>query len=201
MQKKKILDEGRYIGNGYYAQHICKECGGKGCCAHFGCMYSPQDFIVLREEKCTHEQRLASLVELVKQGRISIDMVCLKDPSYGPLDPIGKKPDIDRMSDGYGYLFLRARNVNRPVVDFQFFMKTGNHYPCINWNPETGCTLSVDERPAIGRLLNPRLVEDPIGFSYYDCQQNGDVEVIKEWGEHQLLMYDLWWIVRDLKHL
>ena len=197
-REKTIVDEGRYVGDGYYAKHICKECGGRGCCAHFGCMYSPQDFIVLREEKYTHKQRLLILTEMVKMGKISIDMVGLKDLTYGPLDPIGKKPDFDRMMEGYGYLYLRARNANRPVVDLQYFMERGHHYPCCNWDSNIGCTLPDAERPTIGRLLKPVLVEEKSRLRYYDCQMNGEDEVIRAWGEHQALMYDLWWNVRNM---
>ena len=36
-------------------------------------MFSPLDFIVLKDPKYTHEQRLLILTELLKQGKISIE--------------------------------------------------------------------------------------------------------------------------------
>lgn len=191
--------QGRFVNNGYYNYDICKQCKGEHCCAHFGCMYSPNDFIVLKEESYSHEQRLLILTELVKLGKISIDMCWGKDSYLGPLNPISGKPDIDKMSNGDGFLYLRARNKGRPIVDLQHFLDKGNDYPCINWDPEKGCTLSEDERPFIGRMLMPVMIKTPTGGKVYRCKLHGEVETIDLWAKHQLLMYDLYLKVRDLK--
>ena len=120
----------------------------------------------------------------------------MKDRDFGPLHFQTLKPDIDKISNGDGYLFLRARCAGRPVVDFQYFMN-GEDYPCINWNPETGCVLSKIERPAGGRLLKPVLKEWG-GSRYCACEQMGEEDILNHWIEHQLVLYDLYLAVRDL---
>jgi len=191
-------EKGRYVNNGYYGYDICRQCKGKKCCAHFGCMYSPHDFIVLKDEKYTHEQRLLILVELLKQGKISIDMCWGKDRYWGPLNPISRKPDIDKMANGDGFLYLRARNKNQPVIDLQQFLNEGNDYPCINWDPEKGCCLSEEERPFIGRMLMPVMEKSTDGNISFKCKLHGEVETVELWGKYQLLMYDLYLKIRDL---
>lgn len=199
MNETILLKEGRYEENGYYADEICKECKGKNCCAHFGCMYSPTDFIALTDPKYTHEQQLLILTELVKLGKISIDMCWAKDTFLGPLNPITKRPDIDKISNGDGFLYLRARNKDRPIVDLQFFIEAGGHYPCINWDPEKGCELSRDERPYIGRMLKPVALQSTDGRGIiHKCEMQGEAETLNLWTKHQLLMYDLYLNVRDL---
>lgn len=203
-KRERIVAEGRYIENGYYAPEICSfchQCKAEGipapkCCEHLGCMYSPLDFEVLRSDAYTHEQRLLFFTELLKLGKISIDMCWFKDPYYGPLNVLSKRPDIDKMANDDGYLVLRARCTGRPVVDLQFFMKKGD-YPCINWDLEHGCKLSQIERPAAGRLLKPVLLECE-GERYCSCEQMGEEDILNHWAEHQLLMYDLYLAIRGL---
>ena len=196
---KEIVTEkqGRYINNGYYDYDICKECKGKNCCAHFGCMYSAQDFIVLRDEKYTHDQRLMILTELLKQGNISIDMCWMKDRYLGPLHPITKRPDIDKISDGDGALYLRARNKDRPIIDFQYFLEEGKHYPCKNWDPEKGCQFSEEERPYGGRMLKPIAVTSG-DITIHTCETVGEDDAIKSWLKHQLLLYELYLNILEL---
>lgn len=198
-QTTTTVTEGRYERNGNYAYDICKRCKGKHCCAHFGCMFSPQDFIVLKDPKYTHEQQLLILTELLKQGKISIDMCWLKDTIFGPLNVMTKRPDIDKISDGDGMLYLRARNKDRPIVDLQYFLKEGGHYPCASWDPEKGCMLSEDERPYGGRMLKPVAIKDEHGESYI-CEDVSQGEILNLWhnSQLQLLLYDLYLNVRDL---
>ena len=197
MDKTTIVTEGQYEREGYYAYDICKRCKGKRCCAHFGCMYSPTDFIVLRDPRYTHDQQLLILTELLKQGKISIDMCWLKDTYLGPLNPMTHRPDIDKISNGDGMLYLRARNKDQPIVDLQFFLKEGGHYPCASWDPEKGCQLSEEERPYGGRMLKPVAISDESGESYI-CEDIGPEEILNLWLKHQLLLYDLYLNVRDL---
>lgn len=203
--EEKVVAEGRYLNNGYYAPEICAFChkckkegkGGPRCCEHMGCMYSPSDFQVLRSDNYSHDQRLMFLTEMLKLGKISIDMCWGKDPYYGPLNVLSGRPDIDKMSNGDGYLYLRARNAGRPVVDFQFFLADTGDYPCIHWDKDKGCQLSETERPEGGRLLKP-VLKEIAGERYCACEQMGEKEIIESWVKHQLLMYDLYLAVRDL---
>lgn len=201
---ERVVAQGRYIDNGYYAPEICQLChqmkaegkGGPKCCEHMACIYSPLDFEVLRNDKYTHEQRVWVLTELLKCGNMAIDMCCYKDRTYGPLHYMTLRPDIDKMSDGDGYLFLRARSAGRGVIDFQYFMEEAD-YPCMHWDPENGCRLSKEERPAGGRLLRP-ILKERCGVRFCACEQVGEEDILNHWAKHQLLMYDVYLAVRDL---
>ena len=153
-------------------------------------------FEVLRSDIFTHEQRVLFFTEMLKLGKISIDMCWFKDQRFGPLNCMTLRPDIDKMSNGDGYLVLRARCAGRSVVDLQYFMEEVD-YPCINWNPEKGCMLSQTERPAGGRLLKPRLMEQN-DTRYCSCEQMGEADILEHWAKHQFLMYDVYIAVRDL---
>ena len=203
----KVVAEGRYVGNGYYAPEICKLCherkakglGGPKCCEHMACLYAPEDFLILRSNAYTHEQRVKFFVEYLKLGKISIDMCCGKDWINGPLHFQTHRPDLDKIGNGDGHLLLRARCDGRPVIDFQYFMEEGHDYPCINWDPTTGCKLGDLERPAGGRLLKPVLKEFN-GHCYCACEQMGEQELIESWAkpELQLMLYDVYIAIRDL---
>ena len=203
----KVVAEGRYIDNGYYAPEICKLCherkaqglGGPKCCEHMACFYSPADFIVLRSDTYTHEQKVKFFTEFLKLGKISIDMCYGKDWINGPLHFQTHRPDLDKISNGDGHLFLRARCAGRNVIDFQYFMEEGNDYPCINWDPNTGCMLSAEERPTGGRLLKP-ILKEFAGHKYCACEQVGEVELMESWAnpDIQLVLYDVYIAIRDL---
>lgn len=119
-------------------------------------------------------------------------MCWARDTDWGPLNPLTKIPDINKMSNGDGILYLRARNKNRPVIDFQKFLDETKDYPCINWDAKRGCCLSEHERPCVGRMLKPILVKYPDGHEDYKCQIQGEAEIIASWEKYQLLMYDLY---------
>lgn len=170
---------------------ICKGCKGKGCCQHFPCFYIADDFKVLREKKYTHEMKVRFLVEYIKIGNVAIDMMCYGDRVYGPLNCLSKKPDIDKISNRDGVLFLRARAKGRPVVDFQLFLDEGGYYPCINWSLEKGCSLMKDERPYTGRMLIPRIGGRCIDTSNYEA-------FFESWYKNRLVMYDVYMAVKDM---
>ena len=207
IEHDKVVAEGRYIDNGYYAPEICKLCherkakgfGGPKCCEHMACFYSPSDFAVLRSNAYTHEQRVIFFTEFLKLGKISIDMCCGKDWINGPLHFQTHRPDLDKIGNGDGHLFLRARCAGRNVIDFQYFMEKGHDYPCINWNPNSGCALTAEERPTGGRLLKPILKEFD-GHKYCACEQLGEEELMSAWAnlDIQLVLYDVYIAIRDL---
>lgn len=184
---------------GYFDYDVCRECKGKGCCQHFGCFYSPRDFSVIHDESYSYEEKVKELTDILKKGKISIDMIWIKDHDWGPLNPITGKPDIDKISNHDGYLFLRACNSNRPVIDFQKFLEEGHNYPCINWSPENGCAYSEEDRPYGGKMLKPVKIEITPEQSLYRCTDMIDYDLfVGEWSEYQLLMYDLYIAIKDL---
>ena len=162
----------------------CKRCKGVNCCQHFPCFYATSDFEVLRErENYTDEQRLEFLLEFIKLG---------KDMDYGPLNPKTMLPDLEKIKNGDGFLFLRARAKNRPIVDFQYFLDADYDWPCIHWSLEEGCDISIDERPFTGVWLIPN--------DYGACvEAYNDAEFCYGWSTYRELMYELYQRARWLK--
>lgn len=107
---------------------ICKKCGGR-CCKKSGCDYSPSDFTDLS---------FNALLEKLNEGKISI-VAALR---------------IEKLPNGSKYvnpfLYLRARNLNRDIIDL-FSMKT----TCSQLT-EIGCKYNFDERPSYGKNLVPK---------------------------------------------
>lgn len=110
---------------------ICKNCGGK-CCKHCGCVYSVDNFeqLTLKELKAKLEEGKTSI--------ISQFIVNKKNVSH--------------------YLLLRARNLDRDIVDLFSIKNT-----CASLTP-TGCSLSKEERPHGGLLFIPSKNNDCYGY-------------------------------------
>lgn len=106
---------------------ICKKCGGR-CCKNCGCNYYPKDF---------KEMTFDYLKSILDKGEISIT-TCV----YVNADD-NNKIFIDIV------LNLRARNIDRPIVDL---ISKKNTCSVLT---ETGCKYSFDERPTGGVLLIP----------------------------------------------
>ena len=108
-------------------KELCAKCKGK-CCIKSGCDYFVSDFPNINKETIT---------TALKSGNISI-VSALKIK----LLPSGKKIMTP-------FLYLRARNVDRDVVDL-FSMKKS----CSMLTP-TGCTYDEEHRPGGGLNLVP----------------------------------------------
>ena len=106
---------------------ICKQCQGY-CCKKSGCDYIPDDF---------PELSLNFLLAKLYEGYISI--VSAQDFKSLPNGQIVNTP----------FLYLRARNVNRPIVDL-LSMKT----PCASLT-KMGCAFTYEQRPYGGKNLVP----------------------------------------------
>lgn len=132
---------------------ICASCGGK-CCKKSGCDYTPSDFSDLS---------FNALYELLQQGNISIvsslEFLLTPDGKYW-VTPL---------------LHLRARNINRPIVDL-ISMKTS-----CSQLLENGCKYSYEERPSGGKNLIPQPNDN--------CYTNIDLQVLmQEWNTYQKLL-------------
>ncbi|MBS7020257.1 MAG: hypothetical protein KH135_00060 [Firmicutes bacterium] len=108
-------------------KELCTKCGGF-CCKKSGCDYSANDFESLH---------IDDLELKLKEGHISIVSV-LKFKQLKNFK-ISTQP----------FLYLRARNVDRPIVDL-VSLKT----PC-SMLTENGCTYSLENRPSGGVNLIP----------------------------------------------
>ena len=115
---------------------ICRECGGR-CCKKSGCDYSAKDFSDLS---------FKALCEILSEGKISV-VTFLK---------------FKKMSNGRTlaepFLYLRARNQNRDIIDL-VSMKTR----CSQLG-EDGCNYPYEKRPAGGVNLTPVRRKD--GYCY-----------------------------------
>ena len=110
----------------YENQDLCSKCGGK-CCKAGGCQYSTDDFDSLKFDY---------LLGKLSEGYISIVSVL-------DFQTINKKVIAQP------FLYVKARNVDRPVVDL-LSMRTS--CSCLT---ENGCMYSFDERPSGGVNLIP----------------------------------------------
>lgn len=139
----------------YEDRDICRECGGF-CCKKSGCDYSPRDFDDLSINK---------LHEMLLEGNISII-------SY---------LEFKRSGNGKLYaepfLYLRARNTDRDVVDLVSYKKR------CSMLREDGCSYSFEERPFGGRNLIPGKTRCIPEVDPYD--------IVMEWGRYQKVLHRL----------
>ena len=135
---------------------MCKKCGGR-CCKKSGCDYLPQDF---------NDLTTNGLYEKLKEGNISI-IASLKVETL-PNNNIYINP----------FLYLRARNINRDIVDLLSLKTT-----CTQLT-ETGCRYSYDERPSIGKNLIP--MDD---FKCYP--KENPIALIESWESYQKVLSKL----------
>lgn len=103
-------------------KELCAKCGGR-CCKISGCMYFVNDF---------ESMKLYYLESVLDTGRVSIK--ALLEFSHLP----NGKPVVTPT------LYLKARNVNRDVIDLVSFENT-----CASLE-ENGCHFTYEERPSGG---------------------------------------------------
>lgn len=131
---------------------ICRECGGK-CCIKCGCDYSAMDFV-------DHSYR-ALLKELSKGDKSIVAAIDFETLSNGKLIAIP-------------FLYIRARNVNRDIIDL-ISMKT----VCSQLG-ENGCNYDYEHRPFGGKNLIPSRVEDG------PCRpKESHIDIVKSWAPYQ----------------
>ena len=131
---------------------ICKRCGGQ-CCKKSGCTYLPSNFESMKFEHLKYR---------LDQGEISI-VTCFT------VDMINNKPFV------YPILSLRARNINRPIIDLMSKKTT-----CAQLTP-TGCKYPIEDRPKEGAAQIPsknRLCLNPFPQEY----------TLGEWKKHQKVL-------------
>jgi len=131
---------------------ICQECGGM-CCKKSGCDYSADDF-----KNCSYN----NLVKELSKGDKSI--ICYLNFKEDSLGNITYEP----------FLYLRARNNNRDIVDL-ISIKTG-----CSLLLETGCSLDYNNRPCGGRNLKP------VRSSEGNCMPlKNPMDIVNTWKPHQ----------------
>ena len=108
-------------------KEYCKNCGGY-CCKKCGCDYYPEDF---------KDLSFNALTEILSARNISI----VSFLNFEKL-PNGKLIYIP-------FLYLRARNVDRDIVDLVSIKKT------CSMLKDDGCSYNIDNRPSGGVNLIP----------------------------------------------
>lgn len=137
-------------------KNLCKKCGGK-CCKKSGCDYFVSDFLEINEEV---------LIKKLDEGETSI---------VGALYPISD-------SEGYlsfiPFLYLRARNIGRDIVDILSFKRQ-----CMLLT-DNGCPYPLEKRPGGGAALIPQ--------RFRKCYRDEDplIETSK-WEPYQQLLSSL----------
>lgn len=130
----------------YINSDMCKECGGI-CCKQNGCIYMPKDFSSINYNY---------MIRLLDEGNISI----------------AGQPFTGFLNDAWSFLlYLRARNVDAPVVDL---ISSGG--PC-KMLTETGCSLKENKRPTLGLLVKPTIIGGP-------CEQKFTSDYLLNWSQY-----------------
>ena len=130
-------------------KEICSRCKGM-CCKKSGCDYSTNDFASLNTN---------FLYEKLKEGKISI-------VSYQDFKMVKGK------IISTPFLYLRARNKNRGVIDLLSLKTT------CSLLQKDGCSYKKEERPSGGLNLIPS--SDGLCFPYQD-----PLEIVQSWEPYQ----------------
>lgn len=180
---------------------LCTKCKGAGCCQISGCVLAPSDIYVLKHD-FTREQRVRYLKIRLMRGDLSIDHKRMKDRQSGAYviygDPFNRdnvSVDRNKLLEGKGVLYLRARNKGKKIIDIIHYNWEPDG-PCANWSEENGCKFQFHQRPKGGRMLIP----DPRGVSMKYCIPKYTEEgAAKEWLEFQEILYEVYIYFRGLK--
>lgn len=162
---------------------ICSNCIGHGfCCQRSACNCHPSDF----------ENDVCKMEEALETGKYAIDFTrktadaFIRKRGYLTLD-VGHIIRTDEEA-----LYIRPRNVNRPIVDIVHPEKDGNEGPCVLWSYEKGCELPYTERPMFGRHMianeNPLLCS-----SFYNLVETGGArkKLIEGWKPYTMQLFEL----------
>lgn len=133
---------------------ICERCKGE-CCKKSGCDYSTDDF---------QDLSMKALEEILKEGKTSI------------VAAIGTKRAKNGNKFIVPYLYLRARNMNRGVVDL-ISLKSR-----CSLLTETGCSYTLENRPSGGVNLIPSRIK---GHCY---PLKNPLEIVAGWEKYQVLL-------------
>lgn len=123
----------------------CKKCQGS-CCQFNACDCSPEDF---NNDIQTMEEALRSNKYSIDFARNNADAFIYHHEGYLTLNVnhILRAPQEA--------LYIRPRNIGRPIVDIIHGREDEAEGPCVFWTLEKGCELSYEKRPKLGRETIP----------------------------------------------
>lgn len=186
----RILDEEKIFS----APQMCKECGGR-CCKHFGCVFSPDDFYVLKHS-FSKKERLQYLKHFLKRGYACIDHMELINRETGAYIIDSQESEeriaLEKLLNGEGALYIRMRNIGDQAVETGFpdldlmylFLREKE---CIGLR-ENGCRFNFKKRPRGGREIIPKFIYGRAECStvYDECRAAMD------WFPYQEILFELW---------
>lgn len=154
---------------------ICRECGGN-CCKTSGCECSPNDF----------KKSKKAMKKALKSGNYSIDFRCKineYENCFTLLENGEKTLNMDYIKASKTvFFYIRARNVNAPVLDIFRNKEKKVEGPCVLWQEEKGCKLCKHNRPRVGREMVPGI----------DCGHFGDEHAVIAF-----MMKNLKWMIQE----
>lgn len=171
---------------------ICKNCAGEGCCKNCGCVFSPDDFYIFRNQ-FSEKERFQYLKHFLKRGYASIDHIRLSNRDTGAFminsSPIFAEISLQKLLDGEGALYIRMRNVGKNIVDVLHlnFCTIFNTYKCVGLK-ENGCAFPFKKRPKGGRELIPDIFSGRM-----DCKVvYSEYQAAIDWYPYQNILYKLY---------
>lgn len=173
-----ITSEEKELRSLFDQPEICSKCEGHGfCCRRNACNCHPLDF----------DNDVAKMEKALETGKYAIDFArktadaFIYKGEYLTLDT-DHIIQTDREA-----LYMRPRNINRPIVDIVHETEDVDEGPCVLWSYEKGCELEYDERPMFGRTTIPSKNPKKC-FNYYDVL--GGLEGIKD--GQTIKLCDVW---------
>ena len=176
----------------FSAPQMCKECGGR-CCKHLGCVFSPDDFYVLKHS-FSNKERLQYLRHFLKRGYACIDHMELINRETGAYIIANESQeeiiDLEKLLNGEGALYIRMRNIGEQAVETGFpdLMDLFNlEKQCIGLR-ENGCRFSFKKRPKGGREIIPKFI-----LGRAECSTVYDeYRAAMDWFPYQEILFQLW---------
>lgn len=176
------LEQG--LRNLFDQPQICASCIGHGfCCRRSACNCHPLDF----------DRDLSKMREALATGKYAIDFTRTtadafidKEEGYLTLDP------EHILKTEQEALYIRPRNINRPIVDIIHLDEDGDEGPCVLWTYEKGCELPYEERPFFGRTTIANKYPE-LCCSYYDLiEKRGMVKkLVSDWKPYTFGLFKL----------
>ena len=162
----------RHLGLKIEDKETCSKCGGY-CCKKNACDCSPEDF----------DFNTKKMEKALETGNYSIDFA-RKNANAFKYSFGEWKLDIEYIvTHKDTTLYLRPRNVDRPIVDIVH--QDGDEGPCIFWSKENGCSLKYRDRPKYGRLMIP------IRKGFCKSVPNVRKKMILEWRPYNVFLYQM----------
>ncbi len=138
---------------------ICDNCVGHGfCCQRNACNCHPLDF----------DNDIKKMEKALETGNYAINFARFTANAFIRK---GKYLTLDVehiLHTSEESLYIRPRNVSRPIVDIIHLDENEHEGPCIFWSYYGGCKLPYEKRPMFGRTTIPSEIPSLGCCSFFD---------------------------------